>query len=334
MTPRFILIGCGRIAHRHAAEICRIGILAGVCDPDPQTLYNFTQKFPVPAFESAQQLLSQSSADVAVICSPNGFHVAHIKMALAAGLHVLCEKPVLIEIEAADQVRHAIQESGKMFFSVLSARFHPVIRELKHSLASGLYGSVLSFSLNAIWSRPLEYYLKSSWKGKSELDGGILYTQFSHYIDALCWSIGKIHPIAVKTANYQHLSTIDREDTGVALLQSETGALGTLHWSVNSYQQNLEIGLLILAEKATIKITGEYMETVDYELSIKSKAGWQKPTPYPGLREDHSHHTLIYEELEKALKGQPHELPDLEEALESIRLISDIYQNPGSSISD
>jgi UDP-N-acetyl-2-amino-2-deoxyglucuronate dehydrogenase len=326
MKPRFVIIGTGRIAHRHAVQIERIGILAGVCDPSPLALRDFTSKFPVPAFDSPESLLAHCSADIAVICSPNGFHAQHIKLAMAAGLHVLCEKPVLIDIEEADQVRHAIQEAGKLFFSVLSARFHPVIRELKHSLASGIYGPVLSFSLNAIWSRPLEYYEKSSWKGTTNLDGGILYTQFSHYLDALCWCLGKIHPLAVKTANYLHLSAIEKEDTGVALLQGQTGALGNFHWSVNSFHQNLEICWVILTEKATIKISGEYMNVLEYEYSINSNSGWQKPISSLEQQVDHSHHDLVYNELEKAFAGQPHQLPDLEEALESIRLISDIYR--------
>lgn len=332
MKPRFVLIGCGRIARRHARQINRTGILVGVCDPDSVVLSGFTEEFPVPAFKTVLDLFNQIQADIAVICSPNGLHAEHTLLALTHGLHVLCEKPILLDADLADLIRQAQMQSGKKVYSVLSARFHPVIQQFKASMESGVFGKVLSFSLSASWNRPPEYYRKSSWKGKADLDGGILFTQFSHYLDALCWCLGGIHPLAVKTANFLHPTTIDTEDTGIALLQTDNGALGNLHWSVNSFHQNLEISWLILAEKATIKISGEYLENLEYELSIKSKMGWSNPFSASSPVMDRSHHQEIYEELNKALLGLPNWLPDFEEALESIRLIREIYHFSGMQV--
>lgn len=329
MIPRFVLVGCGRIARRHAIQINRIGILAGVCDPNPEILAGFRKEFSVPAFETPQELFSGTMADVAVICSPNGLHAHHAQLALSHGLHVLCEKPVLINPDQAAPLRQAIQDSGKMFFSVLSARFHPVIRQLRSTLSSGDLGNVLSFSLSASWNRQADYFQKSSWKGKAELDGGILFTQFSHYIDAMCWCLGEIHPLAVQTANFLHAGIIDQEDTGVAILQTGQGALGNLHWSVNSYRRNLEISWLILTEKGSFKIGGEYLQKLEYECSVNSEKKLAAEIPQPSANADHSHHYQIYDELIKALHGTPHLLPDLQEALASIQLIREIYQLSG-----
>jgi UDP-N-acetyl-2-amino-2-deoxyglucuronate dehydrogenase len=324
MLNRFVLIGCGKIAHRHIQEINRTGVLVGLVDTDAVQLSSNCALYGVPGAASLAELMATVAADVAIICSPNALHITHIQQALALQLNVLCEKPLCIHSNEAMAIEQQIGKQEKQVFLVLSARFHPQIQRLRLMMQFAQLGKLLSFQLNACWNRSPPYFEQSSWKGKAGLDGGILYTQFSHYLDALIWCLGPVEPLAVQRANWLHQSTIEGEDTGVALLKTQGNAIGSFHWSVNSTSKNMEISLLVVGEKGTIKIGGEYMQTLLYEMfpagDPPAVAAASADDAFSG-----SHHNIIYDQLALALAAKPHRLPRFTDALPTVQLIEAIY---------
>lgn len=329
MQYRFVLIGCGKIAHRHIAEVNRTGICVGVTDPDPLILAGFSRTYQVPGYNSPEELLSTVSAEIAVICSPNYLHISHITQALQHGLHVLCEKPLCIRPLEAEAINRLQDTTGRKVYMVFSARFHAQVIRLHHLVQNGHLGRILSFNLNACWNRPPRYFQESNWKGKANRDGGILFTQFSHYIDALLWCIGECRVSAVKRSNALHPISIEGEDTGVAILSTATGTIGSMHWSVNSIVKNMEVSLLVIGETGTIKIGGEYMHTLDYEVLTDPLA---EQFPIIGSDTGGSHHDLVYDELVLALSNQAHQLPGIDAGLASVKLIAEIYDFPQDPI--
>src|SRR4051794_6626514 len=95
----FGIVGCGRIAQRHAEHIVNTGKLSAVCDTDIEKAKKLAEKYNVPWFESLHEMLTGvPSIDVVSVCTPNGLHAEHSIESLKSGKHVLCEKPMALSV--------------------------------------------------------------------------------------------------------------------------------------------------------------------------------------------------------------------------------------------
>jgi predicted dehydrogenase len=159
----------------------------------------------------------------------------------------------------------AQEASGKHLFIVKQNRFNPPVAAVKNAIDAGRLGRIIDVQLNCFWNRDAGYYRQSDWKGRKELDGGILFTQFSHFIDLLYWMFGEVRTVQVLTRNFLHRDTIEFDDTGVVILEFASGALGTINFTINSHQKNFEGSLTIFGEKGTIKIGGQYLNVLEYQ---------------------------------------------------------------------
>jgi predicted dehydrogenase len=325
---RFALIGCGRIAPRHAENINRIGKLVAVCDIIKDRADKIAKENNATSYTSFDDLLlNEKDIDVISICTPNGFHAEHSIKSLQAGKHVLCEKPLCITSAAAWQMMETEKFSRKKLFVVKSTRYNPLLQELKKWLDADKLGKIYSFTLNCFWNRPAAYY--TEWRGKSFPDGGTLYTQFSHYIDAMIWLFGDIKTAKGFSTNLGHKEIIEFEDTGVASLLMESGIIGNLHWSVNSYERNCEIGLSIIAEKGTIIFGGEYLNEIRYQkfyTTFEITQDVQKPNNYGFYNGSMSNHKEVYDNLIKALEDKDHPFTNAFDGLKTVEAIEKIYK--------
>ena len=182
---KFAIIGCGRIAERHAEHIHRLGKLEATCDIIPEKAKALAAKYGARPYHNADEFLSKDmSADVVAVCSPNGLHATHAIRALQAGFHVLCEKPMALTVQDCGEMINAAERANKRLFIVKQNRFNPPVAAVKKLIEEGRLGKIYSVQLNCFWNRNEEYY-KNSWKGTKDLDGGTLFTQFSHFIDLL-----------------------------------------------------------------------------------------------------------------------------------------------------
>jgi UDP-N-acetyl-2-amino-2-deoxyglucuronate dehydrogenase len=262
----FSILGCGRIGQRHAGHAVKFGRLIGVCDIDPEKAAKTAQAGGATAFTSFDEMLEamQGRTDVIAICTPNGLHAEHTIKAFKAGFHVLCEKPLALSVHDCGEMIKAGEAANRRLFVVKQNRYNPPVEHLKRLIEDGTLGRVFSVHLNCFWNRNDAYY-DGSWKGSLEMDGGTLYTQFSHFIDLLYWLIGDVQDVAAFTDNYMHKHSIEFEDAGAAILRFYNGAIGSVNFTINSFGKNMEGSLTLFCEKGTIKIGGQYLNEIEYE---------------------------------------------------------------------
>lgn len=325
---RFAIIGCGKIAPRHAEQAEKHGKLVAVCDIIRERADALAMQYNANAYYNTDELLNrEKNLDIVSVCTPNGLHALHSIRALQAGSNVLCEKPLCISTVDGWDMIDAAKESQRKLFVVKSTRYNPALVALKTVLENRQLGRLYSFQLNCFWNRPPAYYAQS-WKGTQLLDGGTLYTQFSHYIDALLWLLGDMLTATGFRKNLAHTSSIEFEDSGVVAMEMENGMLGGLNWSVNTFQKNMEVSLALIAERGSIRIGGEYMNKIEYQLTEDV----QLEVPEPGLANDYgyykgsmSNHDKVYENMIRALDDESHPFTNATDGLKTVETIERIY---------
>jgi UDP-N-acetyl-2-amino-2-deoxyglucuronate dehydrogenase len=326
---RFGIIGCGRIAQRHAEQIKILGQLTAVCDVLPEKADALAHQYSCSAYYTVETFLNAAAnIDVVVVCTPNGLHAAHSIAALQAGCHVLCEKPMAINTPDCVNMIAAAKNAGKKIMIVKQNRFNPPVVAVYRLLQQNLLGKIYSIQLNCFWNRNEDYY--QTWKGTKELDGGTLFTQFSHFIDLLYWMFGDVKHIQAITINAAHTNSIAFEDTGIVNLVFESGVIGGIHYTVNSYQQNMEGSLTIFAENGTIKIGGQYLNTLEYQrltnITISDLPQSKAANQYGTYTGSMSNHDKVYENLIDVLTNNATMYTLPEEGLKTVEIIERIYQ--------
>lgn len=330
MKIRFAIIGCGRIAQRHAEHINNNGILQAVCDIDFAKAQAMAQKYNAKAYASIDELCeAEKDIDVVAICSPNGLHAAHSIRALNAGFNVLCEKPLAISVNDCGEMIKTAERVNRRIFAIKQNRFNPPVVAVKNAIDGGKLGRIFSVQLSCFWNRNADYY-HNSWKGTADMDGGTLYTQFSHFIDLLYWIIGDIKRVQAFTGNYAHKGIIEFEDTGVVIVEFHNGAIGTVNYNVNSYGKNMEGSLTIFGEKGTVKIGGQYLNELDYQniegFEIKDLPKGNTANNYGQYQGSMSNHDKVYQNLVDVLTNQASISTNVFEALKTVEIIDKIYQ--------
>lgn len=328
---KFAIIGCGRIAQRHAEHIKNNGILKAVCDIIPEKANSLAEKFGVNAYTDIESLIkSEDDIDVFSICSPNGLHAQHSIAALNSGHHVLCEKPMAIKVHDCGEMIKAAEKANKRLFAIKQNRFNPPVVAVKEALDKGILGKIFSVQLSCFWNRNEDYY-SNSWKGTKELDGGTLFTQFSHFIDLLYWLVGDVSKASAITRNFAHQGIIEFEDTGVVALEFYNGAIGTINYTVNSYGKNMEGSLTIFAENGTVKIGGQYLNELEYQnikdYKIENLPEGNKPNNYGNYVGSMSNHDKVYQNLIDVLQNGASISTNAFEALKTVEIIDKIYQS-------
>ena len=262
---RFVIIGYGHIGKRHAVHIaanpdCR---LAGVCDVREEVAQELAAGMHFDT--DVQRFLENSGADVACICTPNYLHEPHTIAALNAGLHAVVEKPMALSSQSCERMIAASENNEKTIFAVKQNRYNPPVQQVKDLLVKGALGKVYSIQVTCFWNRSDAYYAQSSWRGKKATDGGCLFTQFSHFVDILYYLNGPVKSAKGLLQNFAHRHNTDFEDSGVFALEAANGALISFSFSTCSYEQNMEGSIAILCERGTVKIGGQYLNTIEYQ---------------------------------------------------------------------
>lgn len=330
MKINFAIVGCGRIGQRHAEHISTIGTLAAVCDTDPKKAEALGNKFSCHVYYDIDKLLSEEQKiDVVSVCTPNGLHAEQTIKALQADCHVLCEKPMATTVIDCENMINESLKRNKRLFIVKQNRFNPPVVAIKKILDEGKLGKIYSIQLNCFWNRDLKYYEESDWKGTKKLDGGTLFTQFSHFIDLVYWLIGDVKSVHSFTNNYHHNGIIDFEDTGTAILKFYNGVIGTINYTVNSFAKNMEGSLTIFGEKGTVKIGGQYLNELEYQMidgyTIDDLPPGNPPNNYGEYKGSMSNHDKVYENVVNVLRNRDTIATNGFEGLKTVEIIDKIY---------
>ncbi len=263
---RFAVVGCGHIGKRHAEMVVRDpgAELVALCDIRPKEELGI-EAYPVAFFSDMTSLL-QSGLDIDVIniCVPNGLHAELAIQAIESGHHVVIEKPMALQVQDAEQVLQTSLKYQKEVFCVMQNRYSPPSVWIKQMIDSGRLGKIYLVQLNCFWNRDERYYKPGGWHGDACLDGGTLFTQFSHFIDIMYWLFGDIQHIQARFADFNHQQLTDFEDSGLVTFEFVNGGMGCLNYSTAVWNKNMESSMLIVAENGSVKIGGQYMNEVEY----------------------------------------------------------------------
>jgi predicted dehydrogenase len=326
----FAIVGCGRIAQRHAKHIDNVGRLTAVCDVVEDRAIDLGREYGAEAYTDLGEMLQKATdVDIVSVCTPNGLHAVHTIRAVQAGYHVLCEKPMALSVADCGRMITEAEKANKRLFVVKQNRFNPPVAAVKEVVDSGRLGRIYNVQLNCFWNRHQQYYRQSSWRGTNNLDGGVLYTQFSHFIDIMYWIVGDVEETLAVTENFNHVETTEFADTGVVTLRFRNGAIGGLHFTTNAYGGNMEGSITIFGEKGTVKIGGQYLNELEYQnLSdhaidgVKQSAGANDYGTYQGSM---SNHDRVYENLVRVFHGDDRAATVGYEGLKTVEIIENIY---------
>jgi UDP-N-acetyl-2-amino-2-deoxyglucuronate dehydrogenase len=329
---KFAVVGCGHIGKRHAEMIVRHpeAELVALVDIAPKENLGI-ESFDVPFFKSIEDLFtSDIRPDVVNVCTPNGLHASQSILALEHAAHVVCEKPMGLTKESCEKIIFKSLQMSRQVFCVMQNRYSPPSVWIKDIVSNGILGDTFMVQLNCYWNRDDRYYKKGGWKGTQDLDGGTLFTQFSHFIDIMYWLFGDIKNIQGKFKDFTHGSSTDFEDSGFVSFDFINGGMGCINYSTAVANQNLESSITIVGSKGSVKIGGQYMNEVEvcniegYEMP--ELAASNPPNDYGPYKGSAANHHYVIENVVDSLKGRTTATTNALEGLKVVEIIERIYQ--------
>jgi UDP-N-acetyl-2-amino-2-deoxyglucuronate dehydrogenase len=327
----FSVIGCGHIGKRHIAMINSHpeAELAAVCDVLPETALGL-EKGGHRYFTSVGNLLDDpATGEVVCIATPNGLHEEIAVMALKSGRNVVIEKPMALTKASCERILFEALNQHRQVFCVMQNRYSPPSQWLKEIVAKGILGKIYQVQVNCYWNRDERYYVNGSWHGTRTLDGGTLFTQFSHFIDMLFWLFGDITNIQSRLSSHNHRHLTEFEDSGVVLFDFVEGGMGSLNFSTSCWDQNLESSITIIAENGSVKVGGQYMNEVDYchvkNYTMPVLAASAPPNDYGSYKGSAANHHYIFENVIDVLKGRGSITTNAMDGLKVVDIIERIY---------
>ena len=328
---KFAVLGQGHIGKRHAEMVRRNPEteLIAVCDvqsKDKLGLNDLTEKF----YNTPEELFAaHPEVEVVSVCTPNGLHASQSLLSLEANKHVVVEKPMALHRQDCEQLIFKALQMHKQVFCVMQNRYSPPSVWMKEIVDSKIIGDVYMVQLNCYWNRDERYYKKGGWKGTQELDGGTLFTQFSHWIDLLYWLFGDITDIQAKFADFNHKDLTEFEDSGFVNFKFINGGMGSINFSTSVWDKNLESSITVIGSKGSVKVGGQYMDKVehchikDYELPELAETA--PANDYGAYKGSANNHHFLIQNVVDTLKGRNTITTNALEGLKVVDIIERIY---------
>jgi UDP-N-acetyl-2-amino-2-deoxyglucuronate dehydrogenase len=330
-TISFAIVGYGHIGKRHAAMVeqnpeTELSAIIDVKSKDELGLADSKTDF----YPSLEDLLKASpKIDVVTIATPNGLHATQAIAALKAGYHVVIEKPMALSTVEAEAIIHQSMQSSREVFVVKQNRYSPPSQWIKEIVESKRLGRIFTIQINCFWNRDERYYIPESWHGKIDLDGGTLFTQFSHFIDTLFWLFGDVDILSSTMKDYNHQELTDFEDTGVVVFKTNEGALGTFNFTTSVAEKNFESTLTIIGKNGTVRLGGQYMNEVTYcevkDYKLPTLATTNAPNDYGLYKGSAANHHFVIQNVVDALKGRKPKTTNGLEGMKVVNIIERMY---------
>ncbi|MGP1450216.1 MAG: Gfo/Idh/MocA family protein [Wolinella sp.] len=331
---RVALLGCGRIAQRHA-ELLGGGHITGarliaVCDVDSSRAKNLGEKYGVRSFSSLAEMMEacKDEIDVVSILTPSGMHAEHTIAVAGYGKHVVVEKPMALTLDDADMMISACDKNRVKLFVIKQNRYNLPVQKLQEALKQNRFGKLVMGTVRVRWCRDQRYYDQDEWRGTWAMDGGVFTNQASHHVDLLEWLMGDVESVFAKSAT--QLVNVEVEDTGVAVLKFANGALGIIEATTATRPRDLEGSVSILGERGSVEIGGfavneirhwHFVESSPEDEIIKRDFSVNPPDVY-GFG-----HKAYYEHVVDCIKNNKRALVDGLEGRKSLELIMAIYES-------
>jgi predicted dehydrogenase len=328
----FGIVGCGTIASVHAEAIRQLPYaeLVSVYSRNLENAKRLGQKFNVNSSNDWSTFISDPQIDVVSVCTPNGTHLDFGQRIAEAGKHVIVEKPIEVTLERGRQLIEICAKHNVKLAVIFQNRFLPDVIHMKTAIDAGEVGKIFLGNAYVKWHRTQAYYDSAKWRGTFELDGGgVLINQAIHTIDLLQWLLGKVETIYGQIGTFTHAS-IEGEDTAVATLRFENGALGVIEAST-SVQPAMDRRLEIHGEKGTAILTGNSFRLLGAAFSQQENADSTETgasgaaSPLQNFTAEP--HRRQYEAILEAISQNQTPPVAGEESLESLAIVSAIYES-------
>ena len=332
---KFAVVGCGHIGNRHAAMIrkneeCE---LVALCDTRPKEETS-NKEIKIPYFKDIRTMLDEiEEIEVVCICTPNGLHAEQAILGLSYKKHVVIEKPMGLTKKECENIIFKALNVSRQVFCVMQNRYSPPIKWLKEIISKGNIGDVLSVEINCYWNRDDRYYYKEgkhhNWHGIKELDGGTLYTQFSHFIDILYWIFGDIKNIHTRLRDFLHNHSTDFEDSGIVSFDLVNGGIGSLVFSTAVWDKNMESSITVIGSQGSLKIGGQYMDKVIYchveNYEMPQLEAVNPPNDYGQYKGSAANHHYVIQNVVDVLKDRKETTTNALEGMKVVDIIERIY---------
>lgn len=329
------LVGCGRIARRHA-ELLGHGVipgarLAAVCDVVADRRNEFAGRYGVPAFSCIDEMVRATPIDLVSVLTPSGMHATHAIAAAKAGKHVVVEKPMALTLEDADAMIAAADAAKVRLFVVKQNRFNVPVVKAREALLAGRLGKLVLGTVRVRWCRDQSYYNQDAWRGTWAQDGGVIANQASHHVDMLAWFMGSVESVHARGAT--SLVNIETEDTAVATVRFRSGALGVIEATSATRPNDLEGSLSVLGSGGAIEIGGfavnkikhwQFVHPSDDDAEVMERFSVNPPSVY-GFG-----HQAYYEHVVDCLANGRDAVVDGREGRASLELVAAIYESMAS----
>ncbi len=328
---KFAVIGQGHIGKRHAEMVRRNSEaeLIAVCDVLPIDKLGLTE-FKEKLYSSAEEMLAAHlEVEVVCICTPNGLHAKHSLLVLEAGKHIVCEKPMALSKADCEAIIFKGLQVHKTVFCVMQNRFSPPSVWLKKIVEEKVIGNVYMVQLNCYWNRDERYYKQGGWKGTEDLDGGTLFTQFSHWIDLLYWIFGDMKDIQAKFNDFNHANLTEFEDSGFVNFNFINGGMGSINYSTAVWNTNLESSITIIGSKGSVKVGGQYMDQVEQcnikDYTMPNLDPTNEANDYGSYKGSANNHPQVISNVIDTLKRRTTITTNAMEGLKVVDIIERIY---------
>lgn len=339
------IIGIGNAARLHAMaieEVPSAEVIAGSCRTKEKG-QAFADRFECAWYGTAEDLLEATHPDYVTVCTPSGVHLEPVVLAAEHGVDVLCEKPLEITTSRIDRMIETAERENVRLGGVFQGRFNPVIETVQEAAETGRFGDFTVGNAYVPWWRDDEYYA-GTWKGTADLDGGgALMNQSIHGIDAIQWlaatAIGTADNPVVEVTGYtaqvgHDSSLLEVEDTAVAALRYQNGALGQLLGATSMYPGSLK-RLQIAGRDGTAEILGDELTTWDFRQTGREDAAildrFTETTTSGGAGDpmdvDVSHHARNIEAFIDAIRNDTPYRVNPREARKPVAIIEAIYES-------
>lgn len=330
----FALVGCGRIAVKHAGNLGEGKIngarLSAVCDIKTERAKEYGDKFKVPYFTDMHQMMREMNdkIDVINVLTPSGDHAAHTIALSQYGKHIVVEKPMALTLNDADAMISACDRAGVRLFVVKQNRFNTPVVKLREALEAGRFGKLAMGTVRVRWCRDQAYYDQDPWRGTWAEDGGVFSNQAIHHVDLLEWMMGDVETVYAKAAT--RLVNIEVEDTGVVLLKFTNGALGVIEATTAARPKNIEGSVSILGEGGAVEIGGfavnemklwRFVKEVAGDAEVLEKFKYNPPDVY-----GYGHTAYLQNVVDSIVHGKA-ALVDGLEGRRSLELVTAIYES-------
>ena len=309
----FSILGYGHIGrvHQQAIEETENAQLISVID------FNLPEDLPFKGYSTLESFLNEDQeTDVVVIATPNGLHREHAIRCLKAGKNVLIEKPIALTVEDAKEILKVAEEKNLRVFTSMQLRFSPVVQYVKNLIDNNSLGKVFMVNINCYWSRNKNYYKLRQWHGNQEMDGGVLFTQFSHFVDIMNFWFDEVICTNSKSFNFTHQEVTEFDDSGCVDFTADR-AIGHMIYTTSVFNKNFESNITLIAEKGTIKIGDQYLNQMIYS-DLKNVCCSNKIST-----EQKNFHPNAIAEISDALIRHNESLLDGKYAVNLVKFISD-----------